>query len=147
MTINSIYLLANALAIVGWALLFAAAFTSLKVQWVASRFIPVMLAGLYAVLIVGMLPFRGGGFGSLQELTQLFAQPEIALVGWIHYLAFDLFIGGWQVETVKREQLPTLLLLPSLLLTLVFGPVGLLFFIVLRYALKSKEYSASRSEA
>ena len=42
----------------------------------------------------------------------LFTNPEIALAGWLHYLAFDLLIGAWEVRTARREAIPHLLVLP-----------------------------------
>ncbi len=147
MSNNTVYLFANCLALAGWFFLFLSAFTSLKVQWLAGRAVPLLLAILYTAFMASLLPFAGGGFESLEKLTSLFAQPEIALVGWIHYLAFDLFIGSWQVETAKREQLPSVILLPSLLLTLLFGPAGLLFFLTTRHMLNSKADVVRQSEA
>ena len=64
----------------------------------------------------------------------LFTSPEIALAGWVHYLAFDLFVGAWEVRTARREAIPHLLVLPCLVLTFLFGPVGFLLFLGLRAA-------------
>ena len=50
----------------------------------------------------------------------LFTSPEIALAGWIHYLAFDLLIGAWEVRVARREGIAYLLVLPCLLLVLLF---------------------------
>ena len=58
----------------------------------------------------------------------LFTMPEIALAGWIHYLAFDLFVGAWEVRTARREGIAFLLVLPCLALTFLFGPAGFLAF-------------------
>ncbi len=138
MSNNTIYLFVNCLAMTGWAMLFLSAFTSLRYHWLAGRVLPLALALIYSVLMISLMPFEGGGFDSLANLTRLFAQSEIALVGWIHYLAFDLFIGAWQLETAKRERLPLLVLLPSLTLTVFFGPAGLLFFLATRYSYSSK---------
>ena len=91
------------------------------------------------------MPFDGGSFRTLSEVASLFARPEVALVGWVHYLAFDLFIGGWQVQTANRLQLPNLILLPALLLTMILGPVGLLFFLLAQaaYVFINKESHAA----
>ena len=75
-----------------------------------------------------------GGFGSLGEVMALFTMPEIALAGWIHYLAFDLFVGAWEVRTARREGIAFLLVLPCLVLTFLFGPAGFLVFLMLRAA-------------
>jgi hypothetical protein len=64
----------------------------------------------------------------------LFASDALLLAGWIHYLAFDLFIGAWEVRTARAEGIPHLLVLPCLVLTFLLGPVGLLLFLALRLA-------------
>jgi hypothetical protein len=50
----------------------------------------------------------------------------------VHYLAFDLFIGSWQVEDTPASNIPHWLLLPCLALTFVAGPIGLLLYLVLK---------------
>lgn len=59
------------------------------------------------------------------------------LAGWLHFLAFDLFVGAWQVRTARRDALPRLLVVPCLALTFLFGPAGLLAFLALRAALRA----------
>ncbi len=143
--LDSIYIVANTLALAGWSALFVCAASGMKVSWRIGRLVAIGLAILYAVLIFNLLPFQGGGFDSLDNLTRLFAQPEIALVGWVHYLAFDLFIGSWQLQTAERENMRGFVLLPSLFLTMVFGPVGLLFFLLVRRLGFQTQYSKRHS--
>jgi hypothetical protein len=57
------------------------------------------------------------------------------LAGWVHYLAFDLFIGAWQVRDAQRRGIKHLWVVPCLLTTLVFGPAGLLLYFIMRYSL------------
>ena len=52
--------------------------------------------------------------------------------GWIHYLAFDLFVGTWIAQRAARLGLPHLATIPLLALTFLFGPAGLLAFFALR---------------
>lgn len=138
MSLNTIYTLANILALSGWIVLVVSVFSSPKVSFFAARVVPLALAVVYSVLMFSLLPFAGGGFDSLANLAKLFAQPEIALAGWIHYLVFDLFVGAWQVQTAKREHLPKIFVVPSLLLTLLLGPFGLLFFLTVRCIIHRK---------
>lgn len=89
----------------------------------------------------------GGGFGSLESLMILFTHPTAVLAGWIHYLVFDLFVGAWEVRDARRRQLNHLLVLPALFLTLMAGPMGLLFYLLIRAAFRKgglslKEYAA-----
>jgi hypothetical protein len=55
------------------------------------------------------------------------------LAGWTHYLAFDLFIGGWEVRDAQRRGIPHLLIVPALVLTFLLGPAGLLFYLAIRW--------------
>lgn len=139
MSYNVVYLGANLLALIGWIVLFVCVLSSPKWRWIADRAIPITLALLYCVIIFPNLSFEGGGFGSLESLSSLFAQPEMALAGWLHYLAIDLFVGGWLVSTSQQEQLPLQFTLASLLLTALFAPVGLVFFIVARTFLQARK--------
>ena len=68
-------------------------------------------------------------------MHSLFANPWLLLAGWVHYLAFDLFIGAWQVRDAKRTGLSHLLVVPCLVLTFLFGPIGLLLYLALRVIL------------
>ena len=68
----------------------------------------------------------------MAEVMKLFTDRWVALGGWIHYLAFDLFIGAWIVNEGQRDQLPWWRVLPALPLTFLFGPAGLLLFSLLR---------------
>jgi hypothetical protein len=50
------------------------------------------------------------------------------LAGWVHYLAFDLFVGAWIARTTVQSQLSRLVLVPILPLTFLFGPAGFVAF-------------------
>lgn len=97
--------------------------------------IPLLLSTAYVGLILSFWSGAEGGFGELPAVMRLFDQPEIVLAGWIHYLAFDLFIGAWEVRTARAEAIPFWIVLPCLALTFLFGPAGLLLFFACRLAL------------
>ncbi len=95
-----------------------------------------LLSLLYAVLVsVFFFGVGGGGYSSLPEVQALFAVPEVALAGWVHYLAFDLFVGLWIAERSDALGLSRLVQAPILAATFMFGPVGLLLFLAARAAL------------
>jgi hypothetical protein len=125
------------LAMAGWALLVFAP----RWRWsqrVASAIIPLTLAIVYFVLIVLYFAKSPGGFGTLAQVTQLFQNPWLLLAGWIHYLAFDLFLGAWQARQAQRLGISHFLVIPCLLLTFLFGPVGLLVFWTIRSAVERR---------
>jgi hypothetical protein len=76
----------------------------------------------------------------------LFSSKGPLLAGWIHFLAFDLLIGRWQVDRVLAAGRPLLLrvlTLFCLFATLMFGPLGLLLFLVV-FKLTETSHAASR---
>ena len=102
---------------------------------VHAAWIPVLLGLAYALAIVqgfGGAP-EGAGFSSLEAVMLTFTQPWAACAGWIHYLAFDLFIGAWEVRDARRHGIHHGLVVVCLALTLMFGPVGLLAYLGLRW--------------
>ena len=86
-----------------------------------------LLSLLYAVLALAFF-FRvpGGGFGTLAEVMRLFTVPEVALAGWVHYLAFDLAVGLWWSVQADQRGVSRWLQAPVLFVTFMFGPLGLL---------------------
>lgn len=93
--------------------------------------IPLGLALAYLALLLGH--WGPGGFGSLAELRQLFERPGLLAAGWLHYLAFDLFVGTWIARDAAQRGVPHVALLPCLALTFLFGPVGLLAYAALAF--------------
>jgi ABA4-like protein len=131
MTAERLFSLLNLIAIAGWLpLVFLP-----RARW-ATAVVPVVLPCLfgviYVVLVAASLPWGEGGFSSLAGIGALFENPWALLAGWAHYLAFDLFIGGWQVRDARERGIPHLFVVPALLLTFLFGPAGLLLYLAVR---------------
>ena len=112
----------------GWLLLIFAPRTRLTERLVLSGLYPLLFAALYLLLIVAFYPGAPGGFSSLEEVDRLFRNPYLLLAGWIHYLAFDLFVAAWETRDAAARGVPRLVLVPCLVLTLLFGPIGLLAY-------------------
>ena len=128
-----IFKLASSLALVSWLGLAVSPYCapwSPRVRLAAGYVVPLLLAVVFVVLFAanGM---AGGGFGSIDAVQRLMAVPGLLTAGWLHYLAFDLFVGAWIAERAGVMAVPHLLLLPLLALTFMFGPAGLLAFYVL----------------
>jgi hypothetical protein len=135
MPAETVFIIANNGILVFWLLLIVAPRwkgTELLVQSVA---IPVVLGLTYIWLIAdGMLgPIPAGtGFSSLAGVMAFFTSPVLATAGWVHYLVFDLFVGAWEVRDARRRGLSHLAVIPCLIVTLLFGPAGLLCYFALR---------------
>lgn len=135
---DQLFQLANPLALLGWVALLASPLAPRVAQGIAAAAIPLLLSLAYAGLVLAFWWEAPGGFGALPEVQALFTHPQIALAGWLHYLAFDLFLGAWQVHTARAEGIPHWAVIPCLVLTFLFGPAGLLAFAILRFTLVRK---------
>lgn len=126
---------AGSLAMLAWCALVVALFVASLRHWVwrlTGLIVPGLLAIAYAVLLYqawGTAP--GGGFGSILAVRALFASDAALAAGWLHYLAFDLFVGTAISRRGIERGIHPLLLLPCLPLTFMFGPVGLLLFMAI----------------
>ena len=125
---------ASILAMIGWLILLASPFYPKWTNRISGYFIPLILSLGYVFLLVLSSKNGGGGFDSLANVMTMFSYPVSMLAGWIHYLAFDLFIGAWICRTASAEGINFWLAIPCLALTFLFGPLGLLLFLALRTA-------------
>jgi len=131
-TPDSLFSLASFVVLPGWLLLVFVPRWRWSARLVSSLVIPCLLGALYALILVPRFGGAQGGFGSLADVRKLFEDPYLLLAGWLHYLAFDLFIGAWEVRDAQRSGMPHLLVVPCLFLTFMFGPIGLLLYVVIR---------------
>ncbi|HEX8459403.1 MAG TPA: ABA4-like family protein [Pyrinomonadaceae bacterium] len=136
MSPETIFSICTKLVLPGWLLLVFAPRWKWTARFIAACALPLALACVYLVIVATHFGRSEGGFGSLAEVSLLFRDPYNLLAGWVHYLAFDLFVGAWEVRDAGRLGIHHLLVVPCLVLTFLFGPVGLLLYFVLRFAFK-----------
>jgi hypothetical protein len=126
-----IFSICNMLAMVGWLLniIFPGNALSRKVVLYG---IILLLSVLYCYLIAaGSAAFaNGGGFSTLAQVKTLFTYDTALLAGWVHYLAFDLFTGLYINTDSAKHGLSRWFIVPCLLLTFMFGPAGLLLYLI-----------------
>ncbi len=75
-----------------------------------------------------------GDFQSIAGIRGLFASDGGIVLGWTHYLAFDLFVGLWIAKDADHKGFSRLVQLPFLFATLMAGPIGLFAWLVTREA-------------
>jgi Domain of unknown function (DUF4281) len=138
MTPDALFQIANPLAMLGWLALIVAPFAPRVTDWVAALAIPMLMALAYTALMLSSWSGASGGYSSLRDVMTLFTNPHIALAGWVHYLAFDLFVGAWAVRTARAEGISHLLVLPHLVLIFLFGPAGFLTFYAMHWAIQMR---------
>ena len=133
---ETLFTLCSILVLPAWALLIFAPRWEWTERLIGSCAISLFLSGLYLCLALSRLGAAKGGFGSLAQVALLFGDPWILLAGWVHYLAFDLFIGSWEARDARRLSIPRHFLIPCLILTFLLGPIGFLAYVALRSILK-----------
>ena len=134
MSAETLFLVCNNGVLPAWLLLALAPSWIWTQRLVHAIWLPGLLGLAYVFAMsrgAGGAP-EGAGFGSLEGVTLLFSNSDAVLAGWIHYLAFDLFVGAWEVRDAQRLDIPHWLVVPCLVLTLMAGPAGLLLYAVVR---------------
>ncbi|MFN2100133.1 ABA4-like family protein [Altererythrobacter sp. MF3-039] len=138
-----------------WETAFSAANIMAMIAWIGLIFLPrwpALLAGClyagvgllslaYTVLIIGFLtggidpgPGNGGeaSFSSIEGVKAALSTDGGLTMGWIHYLAFDLFVGIWIARDADAKGFSRILQAPILFFTFMAGPVGLFLWLVIR---------------
>lgn len=132
MTCETLFSIAGVLAMAGWLCLLVSPIIPKWSDLVAGTILPIVLSLGYLALLVLPSSDGGGGFGTLAEVMELFSHEQAALAGWVHFLAFDLFIGAWVCRRARADEVSFWRVAPCLPLIFLFGPAGLLAFQTVR---------------
>jgi len=148
MTADQVFQLCGALAMLGWLGLLLTPVWPKSSRERLPRLvfgigIPATIAIIYTAIIVTHWAGHRGGFKTLDDVMLLFTDRWLVTAGWVHYLAFDLFIGGWELEDSRKGGVPHLALIPVLLLTFLFGPMGLLVYLIFRLIFQKRRVKDS----
>lgn len=105
----------------------------------------LLLVPTYAILLWGDSPGpQGASFFTLEGVTRIFTTPKTIIACWIHYLVFDLFVGAWEARDAARRGIAHGWVVPCLVMTLMFGPVGYGLYLLIRFA-KTRRYELDES--
>lgn len=139
MPAETLFTIYNTAILLPWLLLWVAPKWK-GTQWMVQTQLPILiLAASYLVFLVWtfFLPSDlSMDFTNFDSIRAAFARPEVMLVGWVHYLAFDLAVGFWVFQDAQKRTMPHWLLVPCLIFTLMYGPVGFLLYSLVRTRFK-----------
>lgn len=136
--LETVFSIANIWILPGWLLLLFAPSWKYSGK-IVFYLIILALAIAYAILLFGDLKsFDPEAGSSLAALSEAFGTPRAALIGWIHYLAFDLFAGLIIALDARRVGVNRFLMIVPLFFTLMTGPVGLLVYVLIRFGYTRK---------
>ena len=136
MEASLIFSLSNSFVLFGWILLLV--FPNWKyTSNIVLYFVVLILALIYTAIILATIKhFDVSSFSTLSNVKTLF-QNDIALTaGWIHYLAFDLFVGHYIVNEGKKLSFARWQYTLCLPFTFMFGPIGLFMFVTIKWLKK-----------
>lgn len=135
---SAIFNFGNTFVLLGWILLAFVPYWKYA-QPIIMGGIIVLLAILYSYLILKDIGnFNPDSFGSLENVKALFQNDSAVAAGWLHYLAFDLFVGAYIMREAQALNISRILATVCLPFTFIFGPMGyLLFFLIKTFKTRS----------
>jgi hypothetical protein len=131
---DTVFRFSNSLVLPFWALMILLPRWRWTERIMRSPLISVAPAALYAALIFPRLGeiWPAVARPTLTGVTALLGSPVGATIAWVHFLAFDLFVGRWIYLDSRERQASPWLMAPLLFLTLMLGPAGFLLYLALR---------------
>lgn len=140
---DSLFSLTNGMAMIGWVILAflpRAPLVKTAVMYLGVALLCLIYAVLLALVVSGSVdPGLVGtadavqpGFSSIAKVRAIFASDGGVVIGWTHYLAFDLFAGLWIANDADNKGFARWVQVPFLLATLLAGPIGLLAWLLVR---------------
>jgi uncharacterized protein YhhL (DUF1145 family) len=141
---QSLFSFTNLVALIAWTLLILGPRRPLAYSAIlyAGVGLLCLIYAVLLVLLVGKLVDPGVTAGAaapfdysdytIGGLRKLFMTDAGIVVGWTHYLAFDLFVGLWISRDADNKGFSRLIQAPILLLTFLAGPLGLFLWLAIR---------------
>jgi hypothetical protein len=129
---------ASTAAMVGWALLILGPRRFIWFNAVPLWIIPAGLSMVYAVIVLSRFAGVDGGFDSLASVALLMSDDWALLGGWVHFLAFDLFVGTVMAARMDRANVGRVVQAPILLAIFMFGPFGFVIAALTELGLRTR---------
>ncbi len=137
-TIETLYMWINLGILPFWFILIIFPQSHLSRIFVTSIFPFLILSGVY-IFILYKSYLTGYDFDGnftlylgLNELSRLFEDHLYIMIFWTHFIAINLFIGGWIVKDSQKFNINKVLLALPLIMTYLIGPIGLFFYWIIR---------------
>lgn len=128
---------ASTAAMIGWALLILGPRRFGSLNLIPLWFIPAGLSLVYGLIVLSRFAGIGGGFDSLASVATLMSDEWALLAGWVHFLAFDLFVGAVMSLRMDRAGAGRLVQAPILFAIFMLGPLGFLVAALTEFGLRT----------
>jgi hypothetical protein len=129
-----LFRLSNVLVLPVWALMILLPRWRWTTRVIRSPLVSAAPAALYGALVLPRLGeiWPAVSRPTLSGVAALLGSPAGASIAWVHFLAFDLFVGRWIYLDSQERRVRAWLMAPILFLTLMLGPVGFLLYLIMR---------------
>ncbi len=133
-----LFTLTNVLAMAAWVILISLPRKPLAhsaVLYLGVGLLCLIYTSCFAAVLTGAVSeglSSEGNLMSVEGVRAFFATDAGVVIGWTHYLAFDLFTGLWIARDADAKGFSRLAQIPVLAMTFVAGPVGLLVWLIVR---------------
>ena len=137
-TIETLYMWINLGVLPFWFILIVFPQSYLSRIFVTSIFPFFILSGVYIFILYKSYLIGydfDGNFSlylGLNELSRLFEDHLYIMIFWTHFIAINLFIGGWIVKDSQKFSINKVLMAVPLIVTYLIGPIGLFLYWIIR---------------
>ena len=137
-TIETLYMWINLGVLPFWFILIVFPQSHLSRIFVTSIFPFFILSGVYIFILYKsyLIGYDFDGnftlYLGLSELSRLFEDHLYIMIFWTHFIALNLFIGGWIVKDSQKFSINKVLMAVPLFVTYLIGPIGLFLYWIIR---------------
>jgi hypothetical protein len=129
---GGLFTFVHLIAFAGWAILLLGPRGQRTAAIILYFGVGLLCLAYAAMFAIEFRAIVAGDFLSIEGIRSLFASDAGIVIGWTHYLAFDLFIGQWIAKDADHKGFSRIAQAPVLILTLLAGPIGLLAWLLVR---------------
>ena len=128
----------NLLILLVWGLVLFFPRQKISENLISYPWVPLGISFFYSYFIVVSGGLVEADFSSLEGTVSLFKNttPESAAAGWLHYLAFDFWVGTWIIRHSRKNEIAHLAIILPLLCTFMLGPVGIMIYSLLFFGIR-----------
>ena len=127
---DTLFSICNTAILFFWSLLLGFPTKKITQQLMEFPWVPLGLSFFYAYFLFGFGGLAEADFTQLEGIVRLFRNttPESAAAGWLHYLAFDFWVGARLLKHSQEKQINHAWMVLPLLCTFMLGPMGVLAY-------------------
>ena len=130
MTYEIIFNIYNTGILIFWLLLLVFPKSKLTQKMTDFPWIPLVIAFGYIYFLGTSDSIFSVDFSTLSGLTEMFqnSNPRGVAAGWLHYLAFDFWVGCWILRDSQKKGVKHAFIIFPMFFTFMLGPVGVIIY-------------------